>query len=141
MNRVTPSIVLAASAVLAAGCAPMSDSVAPETTAAGPERQCFISSQVRNFRSNGTTQLYVRANDNSVYELNTSGGCFDLDSATSLTIVPDGAGLAGSRVCTGDWARLTVSPATRPGGGVCRARVERVLTPEQVAALPSRQRP
>jgi hypothetical protein len=141
MNRLTPSIVIAAGAVVAASCAPVSDSVAPGTAAAGLERQCFISSQVRNFRSKGATQLYVRANDNSVFELNTSAGCFDLDAATSLTIVPDGAALAGSRVCTGDWARLTVLPAARPGGGVCRARVERVLTPEQVAALPSRLRP
>ena len=101
--------------------------------ASGP-RQCFQGSMVRNFRPDGSGVVYVRANDNTVYEMNT-GGCPGLDFTNSLVLTSDPP--VGDRLCVGDYARVSV-----PGSaGVCRARVSRALTAEEVAALPSSNRP
>lgn len=140
MTRLISSAAVAALAVLTASCAPVDDMGGPgESAGARPERQCFSPEQVRNFRQGRTGQLYLRANHDDVYELNTAGGCTDLDFAQQLAITADG-GLAGSRICTGDWARITV-PGSTSRLSTCRARVDRVLTADQVAALPSAQRP
>jgi hypothetical protein len=138
MTRLISSVLVAASTILAASCAPTTDAVGPGAQS-GAERQCFSTEQVRNFRDGEGGQLYIRAQRNMVFELNTSGGCLDLASATSLVITGDPP-LGGSRICTGDWARIGVPGSTAPSG-VCRARVERVLTAEQVAALPAARRP
>lgn len=139
MTRLVSSAAVAAFAVLTTSCAPTTDTAGPGGTAAArPERQCFSSDQVRNFREGGSGQLYIRAQRDQVFELNTSGGCLDLNVANSLIITGDPP-LGGSRICTGDWARIAV-PGTL-SSNVCRARVERVLTAEQVAALPGSHRP
>jgi hypothetical protein len=121
-----------ASLVLALGaCAPGMET-GDGARASGP-RQCFQGSLVRNFRSDGGATVYVRANDNTVYEMNT-GGCSALDFTNSL-VLTSGTPI-GDRLCVGDDARISV-----PGAGVCRARVSRALTAEEVAALPSPNRP
>ena len=141
MTRFIPTAGLAALTALAAGCAPTSDAAMPGDSAeARPERQCFSSEQVRNFRAGDTGQLFIRVMRNDVYELNSSGGCTDLDFAQRLAITPDVGALAGGRVCVGDWARITL-PASSAPVRTCRARVSRVLTEEEVAALPGPHRP
>ena len=141
MTRLIPAAAVAALTAFAGACAPTSDA-ALEGDSAGvrPERQCFSSEQVRNFRSGGAGRLYVRVMRDQVFELNSSGGCTDLDFAQRLAITPDVGALAGGRLCTGDWARITL-PASSAPVRTCRARVERVLSEEQVAALPSAHRP
>jgi len=134
------ALPIAVCAATLAGCAPSPPS--RPTLADGsatPVRQCFNVEQVRNFRQGETGQVFIRAN-RDVYELNSSGGCTDLDFAYRLAIVPDVGGLGGGRVCAGDWARIVVPGSSAPSN-VCRARIARVLTAEQVAALPSRFRP
>lgn len=138
MTRLVSSAAVSALAALAASCAPTADTAAPGETAARQERPCFSSDQVRNFREGGNGQLFIRAQRDQVFELNTSGGCLDLNVANSLIITGDPP-LSGSRICTGDWARIAVPGSL--SSNVCRARVERVLTAEQVAALPGAHRP
>jgi len=141
MTRLVSPAAVAAIAALTASCAPVDGAGAPgDSAAAGPERQCFSPEQVRNFRQGRPNQLYVRVIRGEVYELNSSGGCTDLDFAQRLAITADGAGLAGGRICTGDWARITL-PGSAAAVSTCRARVDRVLTAEEVAALPSAHRP
>lgn len=140
MTRLISSAAVVALTVLTAACAPVDEMGAPGDGAARAERQCFSPEQVRNFRQGRTGQLYVRASRNDVYELNSAGGCTDLDFAQQLAITADGAGLAGGRICTGDWARITV-PGSTSRLSTCRARVDRVLTADEVAALPGAQRP
>jgi len=130
---------LAALAVLSA-CAPVPGTDGPGPAAARPERQCFGAEQVRNFRAGDVGQLYVRVMRDQVFELNTSGGCTDLDFAQRLAITPDVGSLAGGRICTGDWARITL-PASSAPVRTCRARVSRRLTEAEVAALPAARRP
>ncbi len=138
MTRPVSSTAVAALAVLATSCAPTTDNAAGAGNGARPERQCFSSDQVRNFREGGNGQLFIRAQRDQVFELNTSGGCLDLNVASSLIITGDPP-LSGSRICTGDWARIAVPGSL--SSNMCRARVDRVLTAEQVAALPGAHRP
>ena len=140
MIRLISYRALAAAAALTASCAPTSDAGMPGDGGARPERQCFSSEQVRNFRAGNTGQLYVRVMRGQVYELNSSGGCTDLDFAQQLAITPDVGGLAGGRLCTGEWARISL-PASSAPPQTCRARVSRLLTEAEVAALPDRHRP
>lgn len=130
-------------ALALAACAPGSTdrplAEGADTSQTRTERRCFSVDQVRNFRGGRTGQLFIRAGG-EVFELSTAG-CLDLDLALRLAIVPSPAGLAGDRVCTGDPADIVV-----PGGGAaglerCRARVTRVLSDAEVAALPDAQRP
>ena len=140
MTRLLSCLVITAAAAVAASCAPTSDMGMAGDRAAGPERQCFYGDQVRNFRPGGVGQLYIRAMRDQVFELNSSGGCTDLDFAQRLAITPDVGGLAGGRICTGDWARITL-PASSAPPRTCRARVSRVLTEAEIAALPGADRP
>ena len=139
MTRLMSSAAVAAMAVLTASCAPVDGPAPGDSASARPERQCFSTEQVRNFRQGESGRLYIRALRDQVFELNTSGGCMDLDLAHRLVITADPP-LGGSRICTGDWARITLPGSTAPSA-MCRARVDRVLTADQVAALPSAHRP
>jgi hypothetical protein len=129
--------VLAAFAALTS-CAPVA-SGGPTGPAVSNARQCFNVNQVTNFRQGRGGELFIRVLRSDVYELNTAGGCFELDSAIQLALIPDG-GLTGARLCTDDWARIVV-PGSTANPGVCRVQVRRALTPQEVAALPASQRP
>jgi hypothetical protein len=134
------SLSLVVAGLAAAACAPTSG---PDTQADGPRRAqtaCFNADQVQNFRQGGVGQLHVRALGGGVFQLDVAGGCPNLDFTSRLAILPDGAGLAGGRVCTFDSVRIAVPGATS-ATDVCRARVTKRLTDEEIAALPDRQRP
>ena len=121
-----------------AACAPTTDAGAPGSRADTPQR-CFNVDQVQNFRQGRTGQVFIRALGGGVFELNSAGGCTNLDFTHRLGIVPDGAGLAGGRVCVNDSVRIVTPGATSPAD-VCRARVMRSLTEVEIAALPARDR-
>jgi len=138
--RFTASIaaLITLSATGLAACAPTTP--AAEGTGQTPVRvsQCFDADQLRNFRSNRDDSLYVRTVRNEVFELKVSAGCHNIDSAVGIALVPGMGSI--SRLCAGDWTNVEIG-----GGGAplapCRAVVERRLTPEEVAALPDRDRP
>ena len=140
MRAVTTSAVV--SALVLAACAPTGGGGGTaglaDRGASGP-RQCFSVSQVNNYTRGRQDQLFLRVGRNAVYELNAAGGCPDLDFAQQVALIPDG-GMAGSRLCTDDWARVVV-PGSTSAATVCRVRISRQLTEAQVAALPPRQRP
>ena len=121
-----------------AACAPVAEGTGGPAPAAQTARQCFSPRQVSNFRQGDPGQLYLRVGRRAVYELSDAGGCADLDFANRLALIPDGFG--GSRLCTDDWARVVVPGSAAPTS-VCRVRISRQLTAEQVAALPARHRP
>lgn len=125
---------------LLAACAPMSGDAGPSGSEVRAERQCFNVSQVDNFRQGRATEVYLKVGRHDVYRLDAAGGCNDLDFAYRLAIMPDGAGLSGSRLCTDDWARLVVPGSTTPAS-VCRVRISKRLTAEEVAALPAAYKP
>jgi hypothetical protein len=122
-------------------CAPTADTagVGGDGTSQAA-RQCFSVSQVTNFRQGGAAQVFLRVGRNDVYELNSAGGCRDLDFANRLAITPDFSGSVGSRLCTGDSARVIVPGSASPSS-FCRVRITRKLTAEEIAALPGAHRP
>lgn len=130
---------LGLSALLAA-CAPTSDSAVQTASGAEPVHSCFSTLQVQNFRQGRMNEVYLRVGRSDVYRLDAVAGCNDLDFANRLAIVSDFGGAAGDRVCSDDTVRVIV-PGTASPASVCRARISRKLTTEEVAALPERQRP
>lgn len=109
---------------------------AADQASARPERRCFQNSQINNFRVDRET-TYIKVGQHSVYQLSAAGACMDLDSANSIALVSvDG----GSTQCIGDMVTV-LAPGALPPTAPCRARIDRQLTADQIAALPARLRP
>lgn len=102
-------------------------------------RQCFSVRQVSNYTHGARDQVFLRVGMRDVYELSGAGGCSDMDFAQQMALIPDG-GMAGSRLCTDDWARVVV-PGTASRVSTCRVRISRKLTEAEVTALPARYKP
>jgi len=136
--RAFASIVLVAAASVLGACAPTYDGETVADAATRPERQCFDAERIENFRVSRSQTIYVRDRQDRVFQLDTAGACTDLDSTFGIALAP-GIGSI-SRLCTGDWTDVLVRGQTR-GTGPCRARVVGMLTDEQVALLPERDRP
>lgn len=123
---------------LLVSCAPVADGgMAGE--APPRARQCFSVSQVNNYEQGRPDQVFLRVGRSDVYELNAAGGCPDMDFAQRMALIPDG-GTVGTRLCTDDWARVVV-PGSTSQTSVCRVRISRKLTAEEIAALPASHRP
>lgn len=132
-------VAAVAAALPAAGCAPTQDRMSGDS-APRAETRCFSSDQVRNFRQGRTGQVFVRAAGGDVFEIE-AYGCTSLDFAQRLAFLPDAGGVGGGgRLCTQDSLRI-VAPGAASRTDVCRARVVRALTEDEIAALPSHQRP
>lgn len=132
-------LVVIAGALALAACAP-TEGAAPggaQAASAGSPRTCFLPQQVVNYRSVRDRTVYVRTIRDDVFEID-AAGCFDLGTSFGLAIIPSFG--VNDRLCVGDGARITVSNPSA-GQGPCMARVVRSLTPEEVAALPGRDRP
>lgn len=135
--RASIAFLAAAAMVGLNACAPSAETADGGSMASRTERQCFDSDRLTNFTVDDTHTVYVEAANRDVYELQIAGGCTQLDSAFGLQITPSTGG--SSRLCIGEAANIRAG--TTGSTGPCRARVSRMLTPEQVAALPSRLRP
>lgn len=126
-------------ALLATSCAPTTGPEGAETRPTSA-RQCFSIQQVTNFRQGRPDQIFLRVGHSDIYELNGAGGCSSVNFANRVAIVPDMVGSGGSRLCSGDWARVVVPGAASPAD-TCRVRISRKLTAEEIAALPSAYAP
>jgi hypothetical protein len=123
--------------MLGSGCgSTAAPAPAAMASASGPD-QCFSPDRISNYASADDKTLYVRAFDRTVYELDTTGACFDLSTATTIAVRSFGG---ASRLCLGDTAEIT-APGNFGTTQMCRAQVSRTLNDEQVAALPRRARP
>jgi hypothetical protein len=134
----TPAIAALGVLAALASCAPVADG-GMAGNAPARARQCFSISQVDNFAQGRRDQIFLGVGRNDVYELDAAGGCPDMDFAIRLALIPDG-GAVGTRLCTDDWARIMV-PGSASQTSVCRVRVSRKLTAEEIAALPADHRP
>lgn len=141
MRAALPPVLAAASlaALILSGCAPTARVAENEAaTDKASAARCFRTDMIRNFRADSRSNLYIRSNRNDVFKIDAAGGCWDMDSALSIAVVPTTGG--SDNVCVGDPVRLIV-PGSTPGQGTCRAFVTKSLTAEEVAALPDRSRP
>jgi hypothetical protein len=100
-------------------------------------RRCFSAHSVRNFRVVNNSTVNIRVN-RDVYRLDLFGSCTDLNWNSRMGLQTTGS----STICVGSGLGTTI--VTRgPTGGRQRCPVQSVtlLTPEQVEALPPRERP
>jgi hypothetical protein len=126
----------AAVALLAVtGCA-AADSRDP--SAAREPRRCFWPRNVNNFRVVNSSTVNIRVG-RDVFRLDMFGSCPDLDWSSRLGLVTTGS----STICVG--SGLGTSIVTRGIGGRGRQRcpVQSItaLSPEEIQALPGRERP
>lgn len=131
-----PASFFLASAGPAPGLAEGMQTPNSQAEPARPERQCFSPQQVQNFRTAGPTKVYLKVGASTVYELQTAGACTDLEDSYQLSIQPE----LGGRLCAGDWANIAM-PGSAQSVERCRVQITKVLSAEEVAALPDRSRP
>lgn len=131
-------IPAAVTALSVAACAPAPDT-GPDIRSSDVSR-CFFSDRVINFAAESSTKIYLRSQRGDVYELTGSGGCSDVDFASALSVAPISG--VSNRICIGEDARVQpLSAGPQIGPTLCRFTVNKVLTTEEVAALPSGSRP
>lgn len=126
-------------ALAVSACTPVSTGSANLSGSTAP-RPCFSTDQIRNFRASSDSVLYVRSRGagQGTYEITSTGGCAGLELSNALTVTS--VAPTGSRVCVGDAVNLT-TPGSAMMAGQCQGRITRVLTPDEVEALPERSRP
>jgi hypothetical protein len=133
-----PATLAAAAAALAA----LSVSAAAQPPAAAPpsnQRACFWTRSIDNFAAVDTTRVYLRAG-RRVFELTLFANCLQLNWVNRLGIRTRGS----SNICEGPNPGIDVIVRDRggiPGGQRCPVTNVRLLTPDEVAALPPRARP
>ncbi|WP_312144672.1 DUF6491 family protein [Brevundimonas sp.] len=133
-------IAAVAGASTLASCAPSTKVVGtPAASREAHADRCFNVSDVRNFTVDSHSDIYVRSGRDKVFQVSAVGGCWDLDSAVSLAILPRFP-TSSISTCVGDTVEVIV-PSGSPGNRRCRALVVKSLTPEEVAALPKRSQP
>jgi hypothetical protein len=99
-------------------------------------RQCFFQQQLNGWKEVGDRQVNVRVSVRDVYVIALDAPCLNLRWAQSIGLDARGS----NNVCTGDTVTVVV-PDRSMGPNRCFGRVTRHLTPEEVAALPPKQRP
>ncbi|HEV7353398.1 MAG TPA: DUF6491 family protein [Brevundimonas sp.] len=126
--------------VLAASCAPAVQTPL-ERAELRPNaiRHCVYPGQVRAFRAAGDGALIVRAGEGAVYRVRAPGLCPDLERAVTLSLRPLPA--SSTRLCRGQDVEIFIEQPRPTMAAPCQARVEAVLTAEQIAALPPELRP
>jgi hypothetical protein len=107
----------------------------PPGVAAADNRKCFWASQVNNFQAVDENIVNIRVGVRDVYQMTMFGPCPEIDWANRIALRSHG----GSSICTGLDAEV-ISPSSL-GPQRCAIRDIRHLTPEQVAALPAKDRP
>jgi hypothetical protein len=130
MRFVLFGFAIAATASLSVARA--ADSPAP-TAAGGEEKACFWTRQVRNYTNDGQRMIYLSVADRNVWRIETNGACLNAASASDPIRFTESA--ASGRVCTA----IDVDVQVRTSRCIVTGLTK--LTPEEVAALPSRLRP
>lgn len=100
-----------------------------------PARSCFFTSQVSNFSAIDDRTVIVRVGVKDRYRLELFSPCYDIEWNNEIGITSRGS----SSICNGAGAEI-ISPGAL-GPQTCRINRVVKLTPEEVEALPRRNRP
>jgi len=139
MNRLvstaTAALGLVCAATLLSPHTASAAGVAPSSTAGA--RSCFSSGQLSNFAASGEEALNLRVGVRDYYQLKLLGRCSELPWAQTIGLQTRGG---SDFICSGLDVTVIVP---RPGGGRerCMATDLRKLTPEEVKALPPKEKP
>jgi hypothetical protein len=126
---------LFASGLLAAGLA-VSVAHAQPAPSPKPARACFFKQQMNGWKEVGDRQVNIRVGVRDVYVIALASPCWNLKWSQALGVEARGS----SSICTGDTVDVIV-PDHVTGPDRCWGQVTKKLTPEEVAALPPKQRP
>jgi hypothetical protein len=129
--------VIAISAAVLLGVAVTSSAVTPPAKAAAA-RQCFRSRDITSWRAVGDSQVNLQVNYRDVYRLDLNGRCTQLNSAFE-TLAVKSVG-SGDEVCSGLQLDVIVPDQGRLNFP-CPVQSMTKLTPDEVKALPKRERP
>jgi len=130
-------IALIPASLVAAGLALSSAQAAPATgQAAKAPRSCFFKRELNGWKEAGERQVNLRIGVRDVYNVALDAPCWNLKWTEHLGVESRGS----NSICTGDLITLIV-PDRATGPDRCFGRVTARLTPEEVAALPPKQRP
>ena len=130
-RRLLLSLALAIAATTAA--------TSPAATAPQASGQrCFWVRNVNSFRSIDNRTVYLRTSSRDVFELTLFAPCLGVDWAHNISLRSRGS----SNVCEGRMTGLEINARTTAAGRQrCTISSIRWLSPDEVAALPSRARP
>lgn len=119
---------LAAVLLLAAGAAQAAD-----TTKSS--RACFLTRNVNSWSAADDKTVYVRVGVKDIYRLDLLGPCPDIDWNWSIALESHGSSWICSPLDATIIARSPIGPQR------CPVRQVSKLTPQEVAALPKKQKP
>ena len=125
---------LAAASLLAA-LAFAGTAQAASSHAASDNKSCFYARNVDGWRASGDQTVYLRVGVRDVYKLDLMTRCTDIDWNEKIGIRSRGS----NWICSGLDAEI-ISPS-RIGPQRCPVQTLRKLTPQEVAALPKKDRP
>ena len=134
MTRAFSLATLSILGLALAACAPNGTEEGQIVTSNTGQR-CAFSELVQGYTVEKDT-LYLRAG-RRVIQLEAAAFCQNIDTSYSLGFRPQ---RGSSQVCVGDWIDIIPSDASM-ASGPCRAQVSRLMSPEEVAALPEKLRP
>ncbi|MFO1014973.1 MAG: DUF6491 family protein [Caulobacteraceae bacterium] len=133
--RASGLIKLAAAAALVTGLGASTMSVAADPASPRSPRTCFWANNVSNYAYVDDSTINIRVGARQVYQLTTFGRCNDIDWSHRIRLETHGF----NSVCSPYDVDLIVPTSTGPIR--CAVRGIRQLTPDEIASLPSRQRP
>jgi len=129
--------VAAIALVTMTGCTANDSNVDPNNpSAARQPRRCFSARDVRNFAPVNSSTVNIRVG-RDIYRVDTFGTCRDLNWTNRMAMVTTG----GSMICVGSGLGTSIVVNGPSGRQTCQVTAITALTPEQIQALPARERP
>lgn len=101
----------------------------------GQPSACFRSRDIETYSAVDEGAVIVKTRQGNVYQMNTPGGCPQIDRSRRIGLSSRGS----STICSGDVVTLIVP--TVGGTRRCQAGAPRQLTSAEIAALPADARP
>jgi hypothetical protein len=132
MKRLLLALILSAAAIGPAAVTATANAE-PNTAGGSTGRSCFNEREIRAFTAAGDHAVNLRIGGKDVYHLELMGRCENIGWARWVHLKAHGSG--GGFICDGQGVDLITQD------DVCPVRSIRKLTPEEVAALPSKERP
>ena len=120
------------------GAAALIGAAVASSANAAPARQCFCSRDISSWQAVGDRQVNLQVSYRDVYRLDLNGRCTQLNSAFE-TLAVKSVG-AGDEICSGLQVDLFV-PSAGHMDIPCPVQSITKLTPDEVKALPKRERP
>jgi hypothetical protein len=131
--------LLAAAGLMAAIPGLLAEAPTASAAANQSKGECFWGHDASGFSAPDNTKVYIRAGLRDVYELSLFGPCLDVDWAQSIALRSRSG---DDFICAGNNVNYEIiSPSHTVGRQRCEVNAVRKLTPDQVAALPKRDRP